>query len=79
MFLIKVTLFCCLTFQAFLLAANVGDYKNIYLKAFRCNASEKFAYSNVTCFAKSFSRNVSIVNAYLVARFPLYNINVSKI
>lgn len=69
--------FGVLLFPAFLLAADVKDYKNIYIKSFRCNASEKFVYKNYSCFAKSWSRKVSTGNMYGVAKIPLYNIKVS--
>lgn len=64
--------------SGFLLAVKVGDYKNIYAKSFRCNGSEKFAYPNVSCSAKSYSRSVSVINGYGLAKFPLYNITVSR-
>lgn len=78
MFPTRSVLFCALFFSAFLLAAEVGDYKSIYLKSFRCNASAKFVYKNYSCFAKSFSRSFSTGNAYGLAKIPLYNITVSS-
>lgn len=68
---------CGIFFAALIFAANIDDYKSIYIKAFRCNASEKFVYKNYSCYAKSYSRNYSTANAYGVAKFPLYNITES--
>lgn len=72
-----VILVCALSFFASLLAADVKDYKSIYIKSFRCNVTEKFIHKNFTCFAKSWSRNYSTANAYACTKFPLYNITVS--
>lgn len=76
---IRSVLFCGLFSLAIILAAKQKDYKNYYIKGFRCNASEKYVYPNYSCFAKSFSRTFSTANAYAIAKVPLFNVTVSKV
>lgn len=77
MFEVKLTVFCFFILSSAILAAKMADYKNIYIKSFRCNSSAKFTHQNYTCFAKSYNRTLSTVNGYGLAKFPLYNIHVS--
>lgn len=59
-------------------AANSRDFQEIYVKAAKCNLSNKFAYQNYSCFAKSYSRTFSTINIIATTRKPLNNIFVCK-
>lgn len=69
--------FCVLLFPVIHLAVNPEDYKNIHVRGFQCNASDKYVYKNYSCYAKSFSRTYSTANGYGVAKVPLNNMIVS--
>lgn len=72
-------LFSTLLFLASFLAASKNYYKNIHIKSYRCNMSEKFIHKNFSCYARSWSRNFSTANAYFRTKMPLYNITVSYV
>lgn len=74
---IASVLFFSLTFPASLLAVNAKDYKSIYFKSLRCNASEKIVFQNYSCFAKSYNRDVSTLNMIVTTKYPLFNMTVS--
>jgi hypothetical protein len=46
------------------------------IKSVKCKTAENFAYPNVSCFAKSYSRTVSTINIYILARQPMTEIFV---
>lgn len=50
---------------------------SIYVNAVRCNFSEKYVFKNVSCFAKSFSRNFSTINVIATFKRPMMNFFVS--
>lgn len=49
----------------------------IFIRSVQCNVSEKFSFQNFTCFAKSYSRTVSTVNVFGMAKIPLNKIHVN--
>lgn len=55
-------------------AVKVSD---VYYKNIRCNFSEKFAFSNYSCFAKSYSRTISTINMIVNFKTPLTSFSVS--
>lgn len=76
MYQLKVFLLFVIICFTFLLANKIDEFQKLYVAAVRCNMSEKFVYSNYSCFAKSYSRTVSTVNAIGTTKTPLYNIFV---
>jgi hypothetical protein len=47
------------------------------LKMVKCKAAEGVAFPNISCFAKSYSRNTSTMNIYIAFRKPLNELFVS--
>lgn len=52
------------------------ENQRIYFKSYKCKFSEKFAYQNHSCFAKSFNRTCSTVTLQVTAKMPLSHIIV---
>jgi hypothetical protein len=54
---------------------------SVYYKNVKCQATEKTVreviFPNFTCFAKSYARNISTFNMYVVARKPINKLFVS--
>lgn len=71
----KVT--CGAFFLLAILQIGSQQRHTVYLRGVRCNASEKYIHSNLTCFAKSYSRTFSGLNLYYTLKVPLYEIYVS--
>ena len=47
-------------------------------KLYQCKFNEAFVFPNRTCYAKSFSRNISTINAYAKYRAPLDDVWVKS-
>lgn len=50
---------------------------NLYFRKSQCNLSYEFVYENTSCYAKSYSRNISTFNYNIVFKKPLKNLWVS--
>lgn len=55
------------------------EVQSIYIKGVLCNASEKFAYKNLSCFGKSYNRSFSTFNVIVTGVIPVKNIFVSDL
>lgn len=66
-----------LAFISLLLVLCHGDNHKITIKYVKCNASEEFVYKNFSCFAKSWSRNLSTVNVVAILKEPTTSVLVS--
>lgn len=49
----------------------------VHFKSLKCVGSEKFVHSNLTCFAKSYSRNLSTINFQIIFKMPINELIVS--
>ena len=49
----------------------------VYFKLYKCKCNLEYVYPNYTCFAKSWSRNISTYNHYAIVKKPLYELFVS--
>lgn len=65
-----------ITFLQFLLTAYGNEFQKITIKSVKCNFSDVYLY-NVSCYAKSYSRDRSTVNLMLKIKKPLTSIFVS--
>ena len=61
------------------LAYNGGCYDGFFnFKLYQCKFNEVFVFPNRTCYAKSFSRKISTINAYAKYRAPLDDVWVKS-
>lgn len=67
-----------LALLALSMSPSKGSDGVAYYKSLKCEPSNQFFYSNVTCYAKSFSRYISTLSAYLYFKFPLNEFFVSE-
>lgn len=61
---------------ATILIAKSEDPGIMWMKSAKCKINPEFIYLNYTCFAKSYSRNVSTMTYYLAYRKPLTHLFV---
>lgn len=65
-------------FLTFLLIVKPEDFRqSVTMRGVQCNVSEKYFYKNYSCWAKSYSRNISTTNIIATARMPLDKLRVS--
>lgn len=60
---------------AFTKNAFCENGNKIHIKALQCKVSD-IIFSNLTCFAKSYSRTFSALNLLAYSRMPLHNVTV---
>lgn len=66
------------TFSIFWLIVKAeDDIQSVWMRGVQCNASEKFIYKNYSCYAKSYSRNISTTHFIATTKVPLNNLRVS--
>lgn len=64
---------------SFLCALIFGQHpQSVYIRGIRCNFSEKYANKNISCYGKSYSRNISTVNIRGFLKSPLSDIFAKK-
>lgn len=72
---IHIVLFLLVTAWWLVVCDNPGF--QIYVKNIHCNVSEKYIHKNLTCFAKSYSRNVSTITVSAFSKQPINSVFVS--
>lgn len=50
---------------------DIIKIQKVYIKAVQCNGSSQYIYNNWTCFAKSYSRQLSTVNIRATLKKPM--------
>ena len=61
-------------FSSFSMA--LGDFASF--KLVKCDCNEFFIYPNASCYAKSYSRNMSTMNVEVYLKQPIYEVFVSS-
>src|SRR5690349_13500569 len=69
--ILKIVLFVVVSFTV--------NAENIYINSVRCNFSDQIVHKNISCFAKSYNREVSTFNCIIVFKKPIERIFVSII
>lgn len=65
-------------FVAFSVIENVLATDGIAsIKSLKCKTAEEFAYQNMSCFAKSWSRTISTLNINVTPRKPVNDLFAS--
>lgn len=68
-----------LNFFIFLATIHLGASNVfVHLKLVKCEANEAFVYPNISCYAKSWSRNVSTSNVVVYFKKPVNTYYVSS-
>lgn len=63
--------------QIFFVVSYAEDKGLVSVKSAKCFVNKQFVFPNVSCFAKSYSRNISTANVNTVFKLPLERIFVS--
>ena len=69
--ILKIVLFVAFSFTV--------NAENIYINSVRCNFSDQIVHKNISCFAKSYNREVSTLNYIIVFKKPIERVFVSII
>lgn len=77
MYVFKVL--CTTLFLSSILHCATQQRNTVYFRGNQCNVSEKYAYKNYSCFAKSYIRTFSGANFHITLKIPLYSIYVSDL
>lgn len=70
-------LFIFLILSLTMFAETSGENAILSMKSIQCNANEDFVFKNFSCFAKSYSRTLSTMNAFFFFKAPVDQLFVS--